>query len=49
MDFIFPVFIFIFVNLILTLSFRAIGEELYCQGSEEKWIKERCRVHQFGY
>ena len=33
---------FIFTNLILTLSFRAISEELYCQGSEEKWIQERC-------
>ena len=47
---IFPVFIFIFVNLILTLTFRAISEELYCQGSEEKWIEERCgRVHQSWY
>jgi len=33
---------FIWTNLILTLSFRAISEEIYCQGSEEKWIQERC-------
>jgi len=33
---------FIWTNLILTLSFRAISEEIYCKGSEEKWIQERC-------
>ena len=32
---------FIFTNLILTLIFRAISEEVYCKGSEEKWIQER--------
>ena len=33
---------FIWTNLILTFSFRAISEEIHCQGSEEKWIQERC-------
>jgi len=33
---------FVWTNLILTLSFRAISEEIYCKGSEEKWIQERC-------
>jgi len=40
-----PVLIFIFTNLLLTLIFRAISEEIYCKGSEEKWIQERCQVH----
>jgi hypothetical protein len=41
MFWIFAIFAFIFVNLLLTLIFRAISEELHCQGSEDKWIQER--------
>ena len=37
---------FIFTNLLLTLLFRAISEELYYKGSETKWIQERCQVTQ---
>ena len=39
---------FIFTNLLLTLLFRAIAEELYCKGSEPRWITERCQVTQNG-
>ena len=37
----FIILAFIFTNLLLTLLFRAIAEELYCKGSETRWITER--------
>jgi len=42
------VFGFIFTNLLVTLISRAISEELYCAGSEQKWISERCKATQYG-
>ena len=44
----FIILAFIFTNLLLTLCFRAIAEELYCKGSEPRWITERCQVTQNG-
>ena len=37
----FIILAFIFTNLLPTLLFRAIAEELYCKGSETRWITER--------